>query len=1151
MCRFRRLAPVLIVALVAALNPVAAGAGIVAPPTDPVINEFSYDTSPGSDVEFVEFLGDASTDYSAFTFLELEGEGTGAGTIDEVISLGTTDGGGFELKNLASNTLENGTLTLLIVEGFSGVAGDDLDTDDDGALDSTPWARVVDGVGINELAAGDFTYAEVELTEAFDDPTYSGSSAGFPPGGASRIPNGTDTDSTADWARNHFFLGEDPEPGEAATTPGATNQLFVVAPVDPVINEVDSDTPGTDTGEFVELFDGGAGGAALDGLVVVHFNGSSDTSYNAFDLDGFNTDTDGYFVLGNAAVSPDIEFPSNGLQNGADAVGLYRADATDFPNGTAVTTTGLVDAFVYDTSDPDDVELLALLNAGQTQINENENGAKDDESNQRCPNGSGAARDTDTYAQFAPTPGAENTCDSTPPGGELGECAAPATPIHDIQGAGPSSTLVGQTVVIEGVVVGDFQDDAINLIAVQEEDADADADPVTSEGILVFEGGSTVPVATGDIVRLLGTVTEFGGVTEISPLSEIVVCEALTGTATAATIDLPVSAVADLEAYEGMGVVFPEELTVTETFQQATFGEVVLSADGRQFNPTNIAPPAPGVGEDLDSDRIIDSLEPGRIILDDLANGELSFGPTDLPPHVDADGTRRAGDTVTGLTGVLDEAFGQYRIRPVGTVPFASGNPPGPAPAVGGDLTVASFNVLNFFETFDTGASVCGPVSSSGCRGADNANELDRQRTKITAAISEMDADVVGLIEIENDATDSLDALLAGLPDYIAVATGTIGDDAIKVGFIYQADTVTPVGAPAILDSSVDPRFIDTKSRPALAQTFEHNATGDLVTVVVNHLKSKGSSCADVGDPTSTNGQGNCNGTRTMAAEAMADWLATDPTGSGDPDVLIIGDLNSYANEDPIVALETAGYTDLVEQFVPAPERYSFIFGGASGYLDHGLANPPLAPKVAGTAIWHINADEPRFRDYNDDILDAGENPFSSEGDLNPAAAFQPDAFRASDHDPVLIGLNMEAPSLRQQLRDLADELDVAAGGDTRIERAARLIRRSTLARYWDDDNTLSRRGKTVFSLHVTVARVLQPSRSDPAITEPAKDALFSIDRQIVVGAIDAAIARGGRPRFIFLAEVRLALADSRAASGFYPGTFKALRDAWKFAEKA
>jgi hypothetical protein len=179
-----------------------------------------------------------------------------------------------------------------------------------------------------------------------------------------------------------------------------------------IINEADCDTVGTDMLEFIELYDGGAGSTALDGLVVVFYNGSSDTSYAAFDLDGMTTDASGYFVLGNAAVTGvDLVFADNFFQNGQDAVALYLGDATSFPNGTAVTTASLVDALVYDTADPDDPGLLVLLNAGQPQVDEagGASGSAAD-SMQRCPNGSGGARNTLTYTARPPTPGADNDC---------------------------------------------------------------------------------------------------------------------------------------------------------------------------------------------------------------------------------------------------------------------------------------------------------------------------------------------------------------------------------------------------------------------------------------------------------------------------------------------------------------------------------------------------------------------------------------------------------------------------------------------------------------------------------------------------------------------------------------------------------------------
>jgi hypothetical protein len=181
---------------------------------------------------------------------------------------------------------------------------------------------------------------------------------------------------------------------------------------------------------------------------------------------------------------------------------------------------------------------------------------------------------------------------------------------------------------------------------------------------------------------------------------------------------------------------------------------------------------------------------------------------------------------------------------------------------------------------------------------------------------------------------------------------------------------------------------LDDKNRPVLAQTFDENGTTERFTVAVNHLKSKGSPCDDVGDPDTGDGQGNCNLTRTDAAEALVNWLATDPTGSGAPNYLIIGDLNSYAMEDPITAIKDAGYTDLLAAF-DGPPPYSYVYFGQRGYLDHALANPGMMMRVTGAAAWHINADEPSALDYNN---------------YNQDYLYNPDQYRSSDHDPVVVG---------------------------------------------------------------------------------------------------------------------------------------------------
>ena len=205
--------------------------------------------------------------------------------------------------------------------------------------------------------------------------------------------------------------------GRGVQSSPATLTVNPVAPPNVVINEVDSDQTGTDTGEFVEIYDGGTGNTSLTGLVVVFYNGSDDKSYAAFDLDTFSTNANGYFTLGNTAVpGVDLVFSNGTLQNGADAVAVYVGNASNFPTGTSVTTTNLIDAIVYDNNNADDPGLLVLLNSGQPQVDENTGNNGTTNSNQRCPNGSGGPRNTSTYNQFAPTPDGANVCTVvTPP----------------------------------------------------------------------------------------------------------------------------------------------------------------------------------------------------------------------------------------------------------------------------------------------------------------------------------------------------------------------------------------------------------------------------------------------------------------------------------------------------------------------------------------------------------------------------------------------------------------------------------------------------------------------------------------------------------------------------------------------------------------
>ncbi|HEX5635985.1 MAG TPA: ExeM/NucH family extracellular endonuclease, partial [Gammaproteobacteria bacterium] len=520
----------------------------------------------------------------------------------------------------------------------------------------------------------------------------------------------------------------------------------------------------------------------------------------------------------------------------------------------------------------------------------------------------------------------------------VASCGQPATFISQVQGTGDVSPLTGQAHAVEAVVVGDFQGGAsLNGFFVQEQQVDQDAIVSTSEGL--FVASSLVDVAVGDVVRVRGVVSESFGLTTLSSVSSIDVC-ATNATVLPTSVHLPFDpATNNAEWFEGMQVVLPQTLTVSENYNLGRYGEVVVSSGNRLMIPTQVAlPGAPALA--VKAQNNLNRL----VINDDLSSQNPD--PVIFPaPALSASNTLRSGDSVTNATGVLSYGFGVYRLEPTQPLTFVADNARTLIPASltnKGSLRVASFNVLNFFNGDGLGGGF--PTS----RGANTLQEFERQKAKIVDALYALDADVIGLMEIENDGYGVNSAIqqlvnelntVAGAGKYAFVNPGVnkIGTDEIAVGMIYQPAKVTLVGAARILDASVDARFLDTKNRPVLAQTLRDNTSGKRVTVAVNHLKSKGSACNDVGDPDLADGQGNCNLTRTRAAQALADWLASDPTGSSDHDILIMGDLNSYAMEDPITALRSAGYTNLIASRLGA-NAYSYVFSGESGYLDHALA---------------------------------------------------------------------------------------------------------------------------------------------------------------------------------------------------------------------
>jgi len=565
------------------------------------------------------------------------------------------------------------------------------------------------------------------------------------------------------------------------------------------------------------------------------------------------------------------------------------------------------------------------------------------------------------------------------------------TLIHQIQGDSVISPLLGSIVTVEAIVVGDFQGrSALTGFFVQEQDTEVDKLSATSEGLFVYDPNGRTDVHLGDLVRVTGLVKEYYGLTELTQVN-VTVVSGNHPLPSAANLSLPLASRDALEPYEGMRVSLPQPLTVTDNYQLGRYGEVWLSFGGRLMAPTQVAFP----GEDAKAVSAANALN--RILIND---GRLVQNPEPIihpAPQLTASNSLRCGDRVTGVTGVLSYAYGHYRVEPTSTLP-ATHQRTGLPSEVGGRLKVAAFNVLNYFNGNGMGGGF--PTS----RGADSLVEFQRQREKLIFALTAMAADIIGLVELENDGysgtsaiQDLVNGLNAAAPSgihYAFINPGVfrMGTDAITVGLIYRVETVMPVQPAAVLDSSVDSRY-HHKNRPTLAQTFQERATGSRLTVAVTHLKSKGSNCNRLGDPNVGDGQGNCNLTRTRAAQALVDWLATEAN------VLIIGDLNAYANEDPITVLKKGGYIDLIDELLEDSRSYSYIYQGQAGYLDYALASSSLWSQVTGVTVWAINADEPRVLDYNMEYQSAGQ-----QGQL-----YHVDPYRSSDHDPVIVGLSLNA----------------------------------------------------------------------------------------------------------------------------------------------
>lgn len=541
----------------------------------------------------------------------------------------------------------------------------------------------------------------------------------------------------------------------------------------------------------------------------------------------------------------------------------------------------------------------------------------------------------------------------------------PLLPIGHVQGSALVSPLTGQQVRVQGVVTADFRA-GLGLLTLQDAD---DGNPASADAL--FLDGAPDTLKIGDSIEVLGEVLELDTgrdarvtairVTRIRPI---------------APRPLPAPQPLDAlptdelgwERLEAMRVSVPVPLTLTGSHNAARFGEWQVSFDGRLWTPTEIARPGRATNDLARRNRA------RTLWLDDGyagANANTAMS-REIP---------RIGSVLHRVEGILDERLGRYRLQ-LTALPQIEAAPRPAAPARMGELRIATFNLENLFNGDGKGGGF--PTA----RGAKTHTEYLQQRARHVVALAALDADVIALMELENDGQTPLSSesqLLAALnqahgSDWRAVPMqANASGDVIRVGILYRASKLQQIGVSEVFDADA----FASLNRPALAARFRAGS-GPVFVVIANHLKSKGCRDAKGIDADQRDGQACWNATRLTSVQQLDDWIKIRFTHTP---VLMLGDFNAYAMEDPPRWLREAGWRDaFAEAGIAQP--YSYVYDGQAGRLDHAFLNAAMAARLQGAAEWHINADEP-------------DQP-------HPADA-APTPWRSSDHDPLVVDLRLRA----------------------------------------------------------------------------------------------------------------------------------------------
>ena len=619
--------------------------------------------------------------------------------------------------------------------------------------------------------------------------------------------------------------------------------------------------------------------------------------------------------------------------------------------------------------------------------------------------------------------------------------------IPDIQtaGDGDDSQLINQTVETKGVVTAAYpKGENANLkglegFTIQTPGTGGTWDPArtASDGLFVFMGKSSATMPSiGECVVVKGKVAEYSGVKDATAATQSLT-QLLPQSITAATDCDPVKPTElsgvptqdQMEALESMLVLPKDTWTITDNYKTNRYGTLSLTPGTEVLRTATdvVAPGAPAQAYEAEN-------AAKTIDLDDASTTDLTNfkqnGHKERYAYLANGAPARVGYHVTFTKPVvLESRFGSFVFQPT---QMTAGNPERSpvtitgerpaAPTVSGDTKVATFNVLNYFSDLGENEPGCKGyedrnhkyVTDKNCklRGAWSSQAFANQQTKIVQAINTIDADVVALEEIENPVASGVstdrDGALKSLVNALNAAAGSevwayvpspstvpANEDVIRIAFIYKKAKIAPVGDSVIYD---DPAYTGLARQP-LAQEFKPitdvNHEGKNFVVIANHFKSKGSAPKNLsGAEAAANtdngdGQGNSNGVRVKQARALATFAQRF---NGTP-TLLVGDFNAYTKEDPLKVLTDAGWAH-----ESGHGDSSYVYGGRSGSMDHVFANSAAHPLITEVKSWAVNAQESIAFEY-------------SRANYNAYLAFEADnPYRASDHNPEIIGLNLITP---------------------------------------------------------------------------------------------------------------------------------------------